>query len=980
MGRQDGSCSAVALNASPADLDFLAGWASFAPDRDAVLDADSGERWSYARLDDLSRRVEAWLERTFAPAPGDRVAVLGKNSIVHLAAFFACWRRRWTLVPLNWRLARPELAAVLADADPRALLLEEDAAWEGTAVTGVPFREVLAAAARETPSTRPSETAPEDVPLLLYTSGTTGRPKGAMLSARMLVANAIQTCVGWELGPTDTAPLFAPLFHTGGWNVLTLPLLHRGGRVLLMSRFDPSAVLCWLPETTALFGVPTMFQTLWDAGIADCPTGRLRLVICGGAPCPLPLLQRYHDAGIALRQGFGMTEAGPNCFRFPPGREREKAGAVGLPQVHTRVRIVDGELQVGGAHLFSGYWRNPAATAETLRDGWVATGDVAEVDADGFYRIVGRKKEMYISGGENVYPGEVERALVDHPSVAEAAVLGAPDPLWGEVGHAFVVVRGGAPGIPGAVDGPELARFCRDRLAGYKVPRRFSFLAALPRNAMGKVLKSALREEALRGAAQSELGRVSGGQSSANAVESPKGSKEILQRRNSMAVFAKPSAALSGLLLGGLLGLAQVAGAPATGGGAAPAGGASGASGAWTVLDGVRLGGGGVAPAPVSAAPAAAANDVVRVVVLDGANGAPLPGAWVRRGADGPLALTDLSGRAELPPEPGVAAGAPAVVTASKTGFSPTSLGLAGARGAAIPLFAVRPARGSLRDLSREVLAGRLVPRNLDAFANGSASFSSMMPAIGGAWGAQGANQLGQVSGGLLFPAGFGLPSARAGALLARLDGMDTTVQMGGGWMNAGAGGGGAVPPSAFRLVAPRAPDASEWAAELLARGPGGIVLGRMALPSAPPFDFGSPFVFAPLPVPLAGGRTLRWSALPGGPSLVTLGLELPDGRLWTVLLPGAATSFSVPTLPGGRPAAFRWTVAKHAFPALNQTFWKLRDLEPLASSFALPRVEGQLAFDARLFFSPLVSLYSLPENGAFLVERKGRDPVILTY
>lgn len=463
------------------NLDWLGNWAAFAPEREAVVNADTGECWTYGRLETASRRVEAWLDASFALAPGDRIAVLGKNSILHLLAFFACWRRRWTLVPLNWRLAAREQEAVVADAAPALLLTEE------AGVGGVPFAEVLARAERTAPSARPAETRPEDIPLILYTSGTTGQPKGAMLSARMILANAVQTCLGWELTGADTGPLFAPLFHTGGWNVLTLPLLHRGGRVLLMSRFDPDAVLCWLPETSVLFGVPTMFQTLLDSGILRTPIPRLKFVVSGGAPCPEDLILRYLDAGIPFRQGFGMTEVGPNCFRFPPGRERDQAGTVGLPQIHTHMKLVDGELHIAGAHVFSGYWKKPAATAATLRDGWVATGDVAAVDAQGFYRIIGRKKEMFISGGENVYPGEVERVLGEHPAIGEVAVVGVPDPQWGEVGHAFVV-----PGRRGGLDPAELVRFCRERLAGYKVPKRFTVAAALPRNAMGKVLKAEL--------------------------------------------------------------------------------------------------------------------------------------------------------------------------------------------------------------------------------------------------------------------------------------------------------------------------------------------------------------------------------------------------------------------------------------------------------------------------------------------------------
>lgn len=469
------------------------------PEKLALIE-DGGPSYTYAALAAGSRKALAALKAS-GLRPGDRVALLAHNEAESVLLFFACRAGGMTLCPLNWRLAPPELAAVLSDFRPALLVhgaaFAVDAALlaEGCGARRLSTPDLAAAraaAADPGPTRRPPE--PEAVPLVLYTSGTTGRPKGAMLPNRMLDANAVHTLLGWNLGPEDSTVSAAPLFHTGGWNVMTLPLLAAGGTVTLTAKFCPerTAELMRQGRATALFGVPAMLQTLLELDLGPRPP---KFLISGGAPCPAPLLERFLARGFVFKQGFGMTEVGPNCFCFPDRDVRRKRGSVGVPMAGTRMRLTDeagrecdeGELWVRGPHAFAGYLGRPEETAKTLVDGWVRTGDLASRDADGYYYVLGRKKEMFISGGENVYPVEVEAALQAHPGVLEAAVVGVPHERWGEAGRAFVVPRPGE-----TLDPAALAAFLDGRLARYKQPKEIVVRPSLPKNAMGKVLKGAL--------------------------------------------------------------------------------------------------------------------------------------------------------------------------------------------------------------------------------------------------------------------------------------------------------------------------------------------------------------------------------------------------------------------------------------------------------------------------------------------------------
>ena len=484
--------------------------AQLSPERIGLVDVASGARLSYHTLNLRARALAAWLAERHGVRQGDRVAALAANSPEYLDAFFACALLGAILTPLNWRLTPPELAGILRDCEPVALLCDEAQralAEAGVRAAGLATPLLDMASFPGADAALAAHAAPfatddgEEIALILYTSGTTGVPKGAMLSHRMLTWNAINTQISWGLRENDIAPISAPFFHAGGLNVLTTPLYHLGGTVVLQRDTSPAETLRVIAaeRCTVAFAVPTVFQMMMERPeFQTADLSSLRFCITGGSSCPLPIIAGYAARGLEFRQGYGLTEVGVNCFSLAPEDAVRKAGSVGRPVFHSRARLVDeqgrdvavgvvGELALAGPHVCSGYWRRPQATAEAMPDGWWRTGDLAQVDDEGYYFIVGRRKDMFISGGENVYPAEVEGALAQHPGIAEVAVIGRPDPRWGEVGLAVVVPR-----QPGALSAQDVLMFCDGRLARYKIPKAVVFTGILPRNAMGKVVKADL--------------------------------------------------------------------------------------------------------------------------------------------------------------------------------------------------------------------------------------------------------------------------------------------------------------------------------------------------------------------------------------------------------------------------------------------------------------------------------------------------------
>ena len=440
---------------------------------------------TYAELDDASERLAASLLAR-GLVRGDRLATLTGNSPEHVAVFFACAKAGLILTPLSWRLAAPELAYQLGDAEPALFLVEDEYAPLAEA-TGHGFERLSLAG--EGDALGP-EVRDEDPLLLVYTSGTTGRPKGALLTH----ANCFWTNLSFDLATgvagDDVVLQVLPQFHCGGWNVQPLLAWWKGATVVLERSFDPARCLALIEEkrVTSIMGVPANYLFLsQDPAFGSTDMSSLRRAVVGGAAMPETLLEVWQERGVEIVQGYGLTEAAPNVLCLPPEEAMRKAGWAGKPYPHVDVRLSEqGELQVRGPNVFAGYWRNPEATAATLQDGWLRTGDIAERDGEGFFRIKGRLKDMYISGGENVYPAEVEAVLHEHPAVADAAVVGVPDERWGEVGVAFVVAVG-------EVSEDELIGFVRGRLARFKVPRAVRFVDVLPRSGMNKVLKDELR-------------------------------------------------------------------------------------------------------------------------------------------------------------------------------------------------------------------------------------------------------------------------------------------------------------------------------------------------------------------------------------------------------------------------------------------------------------------------------------------------------
>ena len=455
------------------------------PDRVAI--DDDGRLVTFAELEDASDRfAAAFLERGLSR--GDRVATLTGSTPEHVAVFFACAKTGLTLLPLSWRLSPAELRYQLDDAEPSVFLVDEEHD-ELAAATGHGFERLE----EPRPGVRPSDVAvaDEDGLLLVYTSGTTGKPKGALLTH----ANCFWTNLGFDLttgiSQDDVVLQVLPQFHVGGWNVQALLAWWKGATVVLERQFDPERALRLIEEkrVTTMMGVPATYLFLaQEPGFVGAVLSCLRRAVVGGAPMPEALLETWAARGIAIVQGYGLTEAAPNVLCLPPEDAVRKLGFAGKPYCFVEVRLSsEEELQVHGPNVFPGYWRNPQATADAFtEDGWLRTGDIAERDEEGFYRIKGRLKDMYISGGENVYPAEVEAVLHEHPSVTDAAVVGVPDERWGEVGAAFVVADG--------VTDEQLLEWCAGRLARFKVPRSVRFIGEIPRNGMGKVQKQELRE------------------------------------------------------------------------------------------------------------------------------------------------------------------------------------------------------------------------------------------------------------------------------------------------------------------------------------------------------------------------------------------------------------------------------------------------------------------------------------------------------
>ncbi len=481
----------------------------------ALVDLATGRRLTYAAFDDRIGRLATSLRSEYGVARGDRVGVLAHNSSDLFEIQFACTRLGAVFVPMNWRLTVPELTYIVTDCAPVVLIHDpefRDAALELAEKCGVRFlcardpdnsgyeRLIERADGKLTPE----PLTHDDTATILYTSGTTGHPKGAIITHGMRFWQVINLTGPNRLGADSVCLTTLPLFHVGGLDVYANPVFHYGGSVLVMRGYDPAETLHLLTDdaagVTVFIGAPAHFLFMAQLPRFQSAVFPPRLLACiAAAPVPLPQLRQWEDRGLPLQQAYGMTETCGVVMALDPADRVRKAGSAGKPCLHTAFRVVRvdgadaavgemGELWVKGPSVTPGYWKNDAANRTAFSDGWLRTGDAALIDDEGFYYIVDRWKDMYISGGENVYPAEVEEVLFKLEGVAEVAIIGVPDDRWGEVGRAIIALTPGH-----TLTEAEIMRHCDANLARYKQPRSVRFVEALPRNATGKVHKPTLR-------------------------------------------------------------------------------------------------------------------------------------------------------------------------------------------------------------------------------------------------------------------------------------------------------------------------------------------------------------------------------------------------------------------------------------------------------------------------------------------------------
>ncbi|QDA58775.1 acyl-CoA synthetase [Hymenobacter jejuensis] len=493
--------------------DWIAKWAVYSPAKVALKELDTGRTLTYAELNHEANHLAAELTQRQGIRKGDRVMVIAEYSLEYVALFVAAQKTGFILVPVNYRLAVTEIDYLVGNCQPRLLLYEEQFQEKALQLSRLPEIEQVWPLQRLNDLCHEAleqyselgfdaqEIAEDDPIFILYTSGTTGFPKGALYTHKMLLWNSLNTTMSLALTPADSTIVCTPPFHTGGWNVLLTPLLHRGGTVGFVKKFQPDRLLQLLAqERTDLFmGVPTMLKMMMDSPeFATADLSALRYIIVGGEALPLTVIQAWHWRGIKIRQGFGLTEVGPNLFSLHQDDAEQKIGSIGRPNFYVDIKLIDeegqevapgevGELCLRGPNVMPGYWNDPEATAKALLNGWFRTGDLLRADAEGYLYVMDRIKNMYISGGENVYPAEIERFLLTFPGVSEAAVIGVPDEKWGEVGKAFIVTKGIE------VSAEAVQSYCCANLARFKVPKYVELVAELPKSDTGKINKKVLK-------------------------------------------------------------------------------------------------------------------------------------------------------------------------------------------------------------------------------------------------------------------------------------------------------------------------------------------------------------------------------------------------------------------------------------------------------------------------------------------------------
>jgi fatty-acyl-CoA synthase len=497
--------------------DWVAFNARRRPDHLALADVGTGRRFSY---DAMFARVER-AARYLAAANvgrGDRVAVLARNSSDQLELLFACKRLGALFVPINWRLAAPELRYIVEDAAPTILFASPEFATTARAIVAPETVAILDPGVADTDyeagidaadlgTDLPVQTLDHDDPwILIYTSGTTGRPKGAIITYGTTFYNLVSHTMFTRLTSDSATLIFGPLFHTGALSAYSIPCIHTGASVHVMPNFDAAEINRCIGDPamgiTHINGAVTMYLLISQhESFKAADYSRLACATISGESAPISLLRRYHDEkNLPLQNIYGLTECGPVLTALDRDTAVRKMGSIGTPVLYTEMRLVGpdgndvepgavGEIWARGPNVSPGYWNNPEKTKEAFAGDWIKTGDAARCDTDGFYYLIDRWKDMYISGGENVYPAEIENVLYQLDEIAEAAVIGMPHERWGECGRAVVVLKPGA-----ALDESQIVAHCRSQLAKFKVPASVVFTDSLPRSGGGKVVKPALKK------------------------------------------------------------------------------------------------------------------------------------------------------------------------------------------------------------------------------------------------------------------------------------------------------------------------------------------------------------------------------------------------------------------------------------------------------------------------------------------------------
>ncbi len=489
------------------DVDWIAERARLYPDKIAVIDGENEEKWTYDQLYHRYLHIEKKLNSLHVKA-GDHLAFLAPNTISCIEYMFACRRIGAVFIPLNWRLSLNELNDIVKDCSPKLLIFDET--YQEIALhLNVTKKHCIQ---HDNKPLEVNETHPPfpdrkafiqmDSPwLMIYTGGTTGKPKGVVLSNRSVYTNALNTVTSWQLTADDITLTILPMFHTGGINALTVPILFAGGTVILKSVFEETAIVHLLRtyRCTIVLMVPTMYHTLvQNESFLNERFPHMKAFLSGGAPCPLSIYDIFQERGLPFKEGYGLTEAGPNNFFISTDRAAIKRGSVGKPMNYNDIKLVNeemcevgtgevGEITILGEHVFDYYWNKQAETSIVKCDGWLLTGDLARRDEDGDYYILGRKKDMVITGGENVYPQEVENVICEHPDIKEVVVIGLPDEKWGEIVTAVINLY-----EEESVSEEDIKTYCSKRLAGYKVPKRVFMTDRFPTTHVGKIDKKAL--------------------------------------------------------------------------------------------------------------------------------------------------------------------------------------------------------------------------------------------------------------------------------------------------------------------------------------------------------------------------------------------------------------------------------------------------------------------------------------------------------